>query len=97
MEFAVNPAGDGHDSRGEGDANPKALIVGTILADLGSGTFLEVRGGFCRAVEIGVFDDAAMEVAAKSDIADEAGVGIEGHVELSECARPSVGFGGKKV
>lgn len=89
----MNSAGDGHDSRDEGDTNPEVLIVCTILADLGSGSLVQVRGGFGRAVEIGVVDDTAMEVAAKRDITDQAGVGIEGEVKF-EITLAACGGGG---
>ena len=48
----MNSASDGHNSGDEGDADPEVLIVGTILSDLGGGSFVQVRGGFGGAVEI---------------------------------------------
>ena len=78
----MNSAGDGHDSRDEGDANPKVLIVCMILEDLGSGSFVQVRGGFGRAVEIDVVDDATVEVAAERNVTYQAGVVIEWEVEF---------------
>ena len=71
-------AEDGYDSRCEGDAESKVLIDRTILADLGSGSFVQMRGGLGRAVEIDVVDDATMEVAAERYITYQAGVGVEG-------------------
>jgi hypothetical protein len=57
----VNSAGDGHDSRCEGDAKSKVLIVRTILAYLFGGSFVQVRGWLGRAIEIVVVDEATME------------------------------------
>ena len=71
----MNSASDGHNSRDKGDAKPKILIVGTILADLGSGSFVQVRGGFGRAVEIGIVDNATMEVVAERNLTNQSGLG----------------------
>lgn len=80
----MNPPSDGHDSGRKSDANPEALIVGTIFADLCISTFIKVRGRFSRAVEIiSLVDDAAMEVTTKSNISDQTGVGIDWQVQFA--------------
>ena len=93
----MNSASDGHNSGDKGDSDPEVLIVGTVLSNLGGGSFVQVRGGFGGAVEIDVVDDAAVEVTAERDVTYQAGVGIEGEVDFEITLAACVGGGGGDV